>query len=498
MARGSLALFVAALIGGGCTGPELVSPSVARVVVSPQNDTLTVAESLLVAARVEDGNGASLSGRPIRWQSSDTTVARVSGAGVVTPLAAGTTVISAEVEGVAGQAMVWVRDPFVTLEVDRRLPSVFEGDTIQLTARAMDSSGRFTSFRVGRWASGDPSVAVVGGSGIATGKAVGTVQVRITLGQRSDSVELAVVAKRVGPNRGLAFLHNPGIGASVDEAWFQDGSGTVGHRVSSPGSPVYWFGWSADGALLVVGYAVADSTKRIGIIDVDEGTHHYLPGGGGYPDLSPDHRAVAFTYEKPVPERNGIATASIDGTGLRRLTELPGEQLLPRWSPDGRQIAFMARESDAPLWEVWVVRADLTYPRRLAVVTGLRAPVWSPDGKLLAVDDVSRVWLLDPETTAIRSLTPNGVTWPRWAPGGAALTVGTDRSVTIIGLDGTAERSFATGWGVGVLSPDEKTVAVSGPNGRVQLVERAGTSLVEVSTPFPTREPLWRPAKERP
>ena len=37
-----------------------------------------------------------------------------------------------------------------------------------------------------------------------------------------------------------------------------------------------------------------------------------------------------------------IATANLDGSGYRRLTDANGSDILPAWSPDGSRIAFVS------------------------------------------------------------------------------------------------------------------------------------------------------------
>jgi TolB protein len=64
----------------------------------------------------------------------------------------------------------------------------------------------------------------------------------------------------------------------------------------------------------------------------------------------------------------------LDGGEARRLTDAPGT--LPRWSPDGRWIAFTTNRSYAS--GVLVIRPDGTGERRLTETGGW--PTWFPDG----------------------------------------------------------------------------------------------------------------------
>ncbi len=100
------------------------------------------------------------------------------------------------------------------------------------------------------------------------------------------------------------------------------------------------------------------------------------------------------------------------GGEARRLTSFGGQELYPKISPDGSQIAFSAEYSGSR--QVWVMSAEGGQPRQLTFYTdvgtlpprgGTDAWVlgWSPDGKILARfnrtpwgDRMGRYHLVDP------------------------------------------------------------------------------------------------------
>jgi tricorn protease len=72
-------------------------------------------------------------------------------------------------------------------------------------------------------------------------------------------------------------------------------------------------------------------------------------------------------------------TARADGSGVRRLTTHPGDEVLPRISPDGKWIAF-AGDYDGNR-DLFVIPADGGEPKRLTWHPGADEPVgWTPDG----------------------------------------------------------------------------------------------------------------------
>ena len=91
-----------------------------------------------------------------------------------------------------------------------------------------------------------------------------------------------------------------------------------------------------------------------------------------YADISKD--AVVFSYA------GDLWTASRQGGAARRLTSGPGDKLYPKFSPDGKWIAFTASYDGNP--DVYLIPSDGGEPKRLTfhpsndIVLG-----WTPDGK---------------------------------------------------------------------------------------------------------------------
>jgi serine/threonine protein kinase/Tol biopolymer transport system component len=117
--------------------------------------------------------------------------------------------------------------------------------------------------------------------------------------------------------------------------------------------------------------------------------------------------------------------SKVDGTQKLQLVSPPMQAYLPRWSPDGKRIAFFGHPPGEP-WHIYVVPAEGGAPE-LFYRSGknLADPSWSPDGKSLAFGENSlnnqgsAVYVLDLKTRNASKLPgSDGLFSPRWSPTG--------------------------------------------------------------------------------
>jgi TolB protein len=167
------------------------------------------------------------------------------------------------------------------------------------------------------------------------------------------------------------------------------------------------------------------------------------------PVWSPDHGRILFA------SGDDLYVMNADGSGRAPMVEAQGVSDY-RWSPDGRQIAFVSTvfEDDNILDEVWVVQADGS--GRLRLATNATTPTWSPDGARLAY-----VSSLDFSDLHIRVINADGsgdvrltdeslaAFEPAWSPDGTRIAFVTvdERDIYLINPDGTGLINLTNGVG---------------------------------------------------
>ena len=106
-------------------------------------------------------------------------------------------------------------------------------------------------------------------------------------------------------------------------------------------------------------------------INVDEGSWIDL-------DVSPDGRTIAFTL------LGDIYTMEIAGGTPTRIAEGLAWEVQPRWSPDGRRIAFTSDRGGGD--NIWIMNADGSDKRQVTKEDFrlLNQPTWSKDGRFIA------------------------------------------------------------------------------------------------------------------
>ena len=138
-----------------------------------------------------------------------------------------------------------------------------------------------------------------------------------------------------------------------------------------------------------------------------------------------NNRRILFTSDRDTPNSLEIYSMNPDGTGVSRLTDSPGVDYAPAWSPDGKRVAFVSVRHD-PDGEIYVMNADGSGVQRVTVSEGVDgAPTWAKDGKRIAFvstrqDPAGDIYTMNDDGSGVTRVTTFLGTDhdPAWSPDG--------------------------------------------------------------------------------
>lgn len=222
---------------------------------------------------------------------------------------------------------------------------------------------------------------------------------------------------------------------------------------------------------------------------------------------------IAFLRANPAnPDDTDIYTANPDGTNEVNVTNSPEKEFAPVWSPDGKMIAYIRM----PERMLFVMNSDGTNVRQLtSVSTGpLNRPSWSPDGRRLAFiggsDLAYTIAVVNVDGTGRRLLLPLDATYHEvdWSPDGTRLAYVLDRlsgfwdpAIHVVNIDATGHRMLSTGSNLDrnpAWSPDSSRIAFTSTrdadNAEVYVMNADGTNQTRLTNnPATDSLPTWSP-----
>ena len=195
-------------------------------------------------------------------------------------------------------------------------------------------------------------------------------------------------------------------------------------------------------------------------------------------DISPDGRWLVFDSNRR--GNMDLYKMPLGGGEAVPLTNFPGDEFAPRWSPDGREIAFYA---DAPgrvgRSQIMVMPAEGGPPSALTNSPGYNSmPAWSPSGLALAFMSTrtgpNRIWLLARDSVAGAWHEPVRLTdfscWlSGWAPDGSGVLCDAGDDLVFVSPKGRVlwrrnlvPASGLAGYGTAGYARDGRTIYVWG------------------------------------
>ena len=168
------------------------------------------------------------------------------------------------------------------------------------------------------------------------------------------------------------------------------------------------------------------------------------------PQVSPDGRTIAFTITDPDvaanKPRTQIYLVPMEGGEPRALTSGDQSSESPRWSPDGKRLAYI---SDSQVWTIDVASGEKKKVTNVA--TGADAPVWSPDGKWIAFtsdvypectnDDCNRKRAQAADESKVKAKMADRLLFRHWK----TWKEGKRSHIFVVSIDGGAARDLTPG-----------------------------------------------------
>ncbi len=165
----------------------------------------------------------------------------------------------------------------------------------------------------------------------------------------------------------------------------------------------------------------------------------------GEADFSPDGQWIVYVSYPDLT----LWRSRVDGSQRTQITFWPTFATLPRWSPDGTQIAFVGTNGKRS-WKIYLVPSEGGTPQELIPQNREESdPTWSPDGKKIAFGRPSYgtdVGDQEIQTFDLKSQTMSAVPGsrgffsPRWSPDGRYLAALTTDSRRLVRFDFTSRQ----------------------------------------------------------
>jgi TolB protein len=216
-------------------------------------------------------------------------------------------------------------------------------------------------------------------------------------------------------------------------------------------------GWAGNGKQVLFS-VFSNDTSRLYSID-RKGIDQRQIGSvsGRAPTLSPDGKRLLYIAGTWTAMR--LMVSALDGSNAQPITDGSSIAWNSHWSPDGKRIAFTGRNEPKGELAVFVMNADGSASHQVTHIAaeegGAQWPVWSPDGRQIAIQvnkrtqkNSSHIWVVNVVTGEAHLLAAHDQPYvdetPSWFPDGKRIAFQSNRTgrmeIWVMNVDGSGQR----------------------------------------------------------